>query len=333
VAAELRESGIQVTSQLRDVTATPDIIHGQHYPAIEALLRFPSTPAIHLCHTSLIGKGYNEGLAYFPRVLRYVAVDDLCGKRIASVPGIPADRIRIAWNAVDLERYKQRAPLPDRPMRALIFSNHAANSTHVPAVRKACRQAGIQLDVVGLLSGNPTPDPPSVLGRYDVVFAKARCALEAMAVGNAVVLCDYMGLGPMVSTKNFDRLRPMNFGHGLLVNSLRPELIRSEIERYDPADAATVCRHVRESAGLVEATRRWVELYTGVIEEFRGSRPSHGDELRAFADYFAQWNYGRRVEWEEEQNGKLRSVPWIGRALTYVARRSLRKWFGVSFIP
>jgi len=332
VAAELRDSGIQVTSQLSDVTATPDIIHGQHYPAIEALLRFPSTPAIHVCHTSLIGKGYSEGLAYFPRILRYVAVDDLCRKRIASVPGIPSDRIKIAWNAVDLERYQQRASLPASPVRALVFSNNADNSTHVRAVRKACRQAGLQLDVIGLLSGNPTPDPGAVLGRYDIVFAKARCALEAMAVGNAVVLCDYMGLGTMVSAKNFDGLRPMNFGHGLLVKPLRPELIRAEIERYDPADAAAVCQRVRDDAGMAEATRRWVELYTAVIEEFRGINYSHGDELRAFADYFAQWNYGRRVEWEEEQLRRLRSVPVIGRALTYFARRVLRKWFGVSYI-
>ena len=40
----------------------------------------------------------------------------------------------------------------------------------------------------------------TLTGDYDLVFAKARCALEAMAVGAAVVLCDTHGLGPMVTS-------------------------------------------------------------------------------------------------------------------------------------
>jgi hypothetical protein len=34
-----------------------------------------------------------------------------------------------------------------------------------------------------------------VLGRYDLVFAKAKCAIEAMVVGAAVIVCDANGLG------------------------------------------------------------------------------------------------------------------------------------------
>ena len=40
--------------------------------------------------------------------------------------------------------------------------------------------------------------------RYDIVFAKARAAIEAMAVGAAVIVCDFDGVGPMVSTENVD---------------------------------------------------------------------------------------------------------------------------------
>ena len=49
--------------------------------------------------------------------------------------------------------------------------------------------------------------PERVLGRYDIVFAKAKAAMEAMAVGAAVVLCDFGGVGPMVTWADFDRLR------------------------------------------------------------------------------------------------------------------------------
>jgi len=331
LAAELRDSGVTVIDQLSCLHDAPDIIHGQHYPAIEALLRFPTTPAIYVCHSSVVG--YVEAVPYFPRILRYVAVDDLCKKRVENVCGVTAERIRVLPNAVDLERYRQRPPLPGKPRRALVFSNNASNATHLRAVRKACRHAGLQLDVLGALSGNPVPNPEAFLSRYDIVFAKARCALEALAVGNAVVLCDFKGLGPMVSTKNFDHLRPMNFGHGLLVNPLRPELIEEEIERYDAADAAAVCQRVRQEAGLAEAVRRWTGLYADVIEEFRGSGSDHEEELRALASYLTEWSYARRVEWERDQLKQLGSVPLIGRTLVYVARGLTRKWFSMYGTP
>src|SRR5207253_87507 len=112
--------------------------------------------------------------------------------------------------------FRQRTRLPGRPGRGLVFSNRASRHTHLPCVRAACRAVGVNLDVVGEESGNQVSDPESILPRYDIVFAKARCALEAMAVGNAVVLCDYTGAGPMVTSENFDALRVMNFGRGVL---------------------------------------------------------------------------------------------------------------------
>jgi hypothetical protein len=70
-----------------------------------------------------------------------------------------------------------------------------------------------------------------------------------------------------------------------------------------------------------------------VIEESRGSGRNHDEELRALAGYWTQWNYARRVEWENDQLKKLGSVPVIGRMLVSVARRVLKKWFGVYGIP
>ncbi len=55
---------------------------------------------------------------------------------------------------------------------------------------EACRRTQLTLDVIGAESGSVSTRPQDVLGQYDMVFAKARCALEALAVGSAVVLCD-----------------------------------------------------------------------------------------------------------------------------------------------
>src|SRR5206468_1566733 len=157
-------------------------------------------------------------------------------------------------NAVDLARFRSREPLPPRPARALLFSHHAAEYTHLPAVRAACDRAGLALDVIGSASGNPCARPEAVLGEYDVVFAKARCALEAMAVGCAVVLCDHLGAGPLVRAAEWRALRSLNFGRRACPNPLTPESLFAELARYDPADAADVCRFTRANAGVAPMT-------------------------------------------------------------------------------
>ena len=325
-ADEIRKAGIPVTDRLSAIQSVPDVIHGHHQQTLEALLYFPLVPAIFVCHGA---KHYAETPFYFPRILRYVAVDELCRQRIASISDIPSDRIEVIWNAANLARFQPRGPLPYRPKRALVFSHGAGPSTHLNAIRKACRRMGLQVDVAGVFSGNYVPNPENLLPRYDIVFAKARCALEAIAVGNAVVLCDVKGLGPMVSTENFDTLRPLNFGSGVLVKPHQPELISREVERYDPEDAAAVSQRVREEAGLVESTRRWVQLYADVIEEFSHSQRSPNEEFRASADYLAKWSYAKRVDWELDQVRKMRSMPIVGRPLMYFAR-IFRRWFGLS---
>ena len=100
-------------------------------------------------------------------------------------------------NAVDLSRFIPRPPLPDRPLGAAVFSNYASRWTHLPAIEEACSTLGIPLDVIGKAFGTETQKPEELLPKYDLVFAKARCALEAMATGCAVVLCDFAGLGSM----------------------------------------------------------------------------------------------------------------------------------------
>ena len=62
-------------------------------------------------------------------------------------------------------------------------------------LRDACRESGITLDVIGLGSGRGCAAPETVLGDYDLVLAKGRAALEALAIGTAVIVCDAAGLG------------------------------------------------------------------------------------------------------------------------------------------
>lgn len=288
VADELRAGTVSVVDDLNRLEIVPDLIHGhEHMETMTALLHFPGVPGIHFCHSSTVW--YDTPLV-FPRILRYVAVDHPCRDRLIVRHGIPEERIRVLLNFVDLDRFKvRRTPLPARPQRALIFSNYANSETHLPAVREACRRAHLQLDVIGSGEKNENARPEEVIGEYDLVFAKARCALEALAVGSAVILCDAGGVGPMVTMGEFDKLRPLNFGIRALREPLNPDVLVREIERYDSADAAAVSELVRSTAGHESVIDELISLYQEVIDEYQNSaRVSNDEEGRAAAAYLRQ---------------------------------------------
>jgi hypothetical protein len=153
-------------------------------------------------------------------------------------------------------------------------------------VREACKRAGIEVDVVGSGVNASALEPESLLSKYHLVFAKARCALEALAVGTAVILCDAAGCGPMVTTQELDRLRRLNFGIRALSENLDADLLGREIARYDARDAAEVSRRVRVSCDVESVVDDAVALYRDVIEEFRERQASHpAEENRAVAEY------------------------------------------------
>lgn len=283
VARDLRAATIPVIDNLESLGRAPDIIHGHHHlETMMALLRFPDTPAIYFCHGWL---PWEEAAPRFPRIMKYVAVDDTCRDRVALENGIPANQISVLLNFVDLKRFKPRGPLPARPGRALIFSNSAKEDTHLPPVREACEQSGLDLDIIGVESGNQCNEPEKVLGNYDIVFAKARSALEAMAVGAAVVLCDANGSGPMVTSGELDRLRRLNFGiRALRAPVTAPGLMR-EIARYDAEDAVLVSARIRAEAGRDAVIDDLVLLYDEAIEGFRNLARDPAEEQRAASDY------------------------------------------------
>lgn len=320
IADEIRSLGIEVTDNLATLTGAPDVLHGHHHAqVIEALLRFPSLPGIYVCHDA--ASPLDQPL-YLPRLLRYIAVDNRCRKRLEAVPEIPRERIGLVLNAVDLDRFQPREPLPSAPKRALVFSNNAHPTTHLPVVRRACRRFGLTLDVIGVRAGNAVPDPEHFLGRYDLVFAKARCALEALACGCAVVLCDAAGVGPMVTSDNFAELRLMNFGQGVLLNPLRAKIIEAEIEHYNAEDATKVGLRTRVETGMDKAVQQWMALYREVAEEGCGTTANIELEYPILSRYVREWNYQSGVMAERRRlMDKIRNLPLIGLLLPRLWRR------------
>jgi len=283
IAQELHRRTVPVVDNLNRLGTVPDIIHGNHNTElITALLHFETVPSVFFCHS---WTDWISAPPLHPRILAYVAVDETCRDRLVHENAIPEDRVHVQLHAPDLERFTPREPLPEKPARAVVFSNNANQWTHLNAVREACDRAGIELDVIGAGANASTLNPESLLSNYDLVFAKARCALEALAVGTAVILCDAAGSGPMVTTAEFDRLRRSNFGIRTLSENLDAEVLLREIRRYDPKDAAEVSRRIR-TTDLGSAVNDTLVLYHQVIEEFR-RRPTSDpiEENHAVAEY------------------------------------------------
>lgn len=306
LARRLRAATVPVTDDLGTLHSPPDIIHGQHHiETMTALLHFGETPALFYCHGWL---PWEERPPLHPRIYRHVAADDTCRDRLLWEGGVMEERTRVVLNAVDLERFRPRhEPLPQRPRRALVFSNDALK--HEGAVREACERAGVSLDLAGKDSGRIAEEPEKILGQYDLVFAKGRSALEALAVGAAVVLCDAVGSGPMVTTEEVARLRRLNFGVRALQTEVCADSLAREISRYDAADATEVSRCVRADADQGRAFDEIVSLYGEIIEEHRATARDADAEGRASAAYL-RWAMraarAERMEFSNSAAGRLR---------------------------
>lgn len=267
VAAELGRATVPVVNDLSAVGVAPDVIHGQHHlDAMSAMLRFPHVPALYMCHG---WQPWQELPPLFPSIVRYVAVDDLCRERLETTPGIDPDRIRTVYNAVDLRRFTPRSPLPSRPRSALIFSNYATEEHVIGAIRAACHAYGIsQVDVAGRDSGTSVDCPERALPHYDVVFAKARCALEAMAVGCAVIVADRPGLGGLVTPESVERQRRLNFGvRTMQAAPLTEDTVTRELHRYNAARSHDVSAFIRAHAGSEQALDTLEAIYEEVRAE------------------------------------------------------------------
>lgn len=329
LAAEIRKETIPVVDDLSQISTPPDIIHGQHVnETLTALLHFGHAPALYFCHDWYFADDYPPR---FPRILRYVAVDDQCYDKLVCEYGVPEERAQIICQFVDLERFVPRPALPTNPKRAAVLCNHTKENEHLKAVREACARRGLTLDVYGAGVGRICQRPEEVLRDYDIVFAKGRAAVEAAAVGAAVVVYWWRRLGPMVKAHDFERLRANGFGVRSMGAQLTSEEFGRAVERaledYDASDAAEVSRLVRAGAGRDVAVRDLVQLYEEVIAEHATAPLDYENEARVAAAHIREMS---SKFWKQRQailnsttfrlGERLRRTPGIGTLARSLAR-------------
>ncbi|HLH94929.1 MAG TPA: hypothetical protein VKW08_07410 [Xanthobacteraceae bacterium] len=258
----LTSEGFTVVDDIAALPWTPTVIQAnQTFPLMEVIVRFPQVPVLSICHDPMAW--FNEPID-LPSIRRHAAVSVASRDRIVkSIPRL-ANGVELLHNAVDLEAFRARGPLPKKPRRALILSHHDA---HMHAVRKACDSLGVEVDALGKGAGNEVADLPARLVDYDLVFATGRMALEALAVGCAVVVADSGGIAGMVTEEVIPTWRDYNLGLLLLRQPLSVTTLASEIRKYDAADALRVSRFVRERCSLNGYIDRLEAIYAAMLKD------------------------------------------------------------------
>lgn len=260
MAFRMRQRGHHVVDRIAEIVEKPDVIHAQHLtPCLTALARFPDVPAVFSCHSSFFEV---EAPMLHPQIRHWIAVDEACRLKCLS-RGIPADQLSLIYNAVDLNRFKQRPQLPERPARGLLLTK---NFDHQAAVREACAKNGIELDELGPATGRFSDQLEQDLLGYDIVFATARMAIEAAAVGCAVVVCDARGFAGLLNTANMEAWRRMNLGVGVLAKPATVENLMEAISRFDAGDAAAVSAYFRRVAGDAHFIEEHLRIYSQAMQ-------------------------------------------------------------------
>lgn len=266
-AERMQARGHIIVDRLAQLPERPDVLHLQHItPALMAMAAFPDVPAVFSCHSATIEI---EAPRPHPQIRRYVAVDDLC-RALCAKRNIPADRLSVILNAVDLTRFAARPPLPLRPKTALMLTKTWKQQS---LVRAACARAGLTLDELGPGVRETSDQIEKVLPRYDIVFATARMALEAASVGCAVVVADGRGFAGMLRDENLTAWRRLNFGAGLLTAPVTAAALDAAIAAYDPVDAAEVCARLRTEASADDYAVAYLDLYNAAIAEGSAQAP------------------------------------------------------------
>jgi len=267
IAFEMIERGIFVTDEIK-LLSEPDLIHANHnIMALKTISRFRNTPVLFWVHGRLSSLSIPP---FHANVMRYIAVDYNCKELYTDDYCMKESESQVIYNWVNLDRFKLNETKKEKPTRALVFSSYLNENLYLPEIKEACSLTDISLDVIG--KNNEISDPESYLGEYDIIFAKAKAAIEGLSIGASVIVCDFMGLAGMIDSSNYERFRKYNFGMKLMTMKVTVENLVREIKKYNAQDAKLVSTRIRSEASYLATIDQIISCYNEVLTEYRNGK-------------------------------------------------------------
>jgi hypothetical protein len=257
LANELDEIGINVVDSLKLLKYVPDIIHAHHNIVVA------------------------KAAAYF-------SVDYNCKDRYKLEAGFADEESEVIFNWYNPNRFIKRNIINPKPLNALIFSNYIDKGIIYNEIQAACNKLHINLHIIGENSNNLSFSPENVLPAYNLVFGKAKAAIEAMATGAAVIVCDFRGLAEMVTPQNMEHYRKYNFGMKLMNRPVQKDLIIAEINKYNAANIELVTDYIREKSNFYVIVSAIEAIYFNTINDFKTKKGKY------IYSVFKQWSINRK---------------------------------------
>lgn len=241
----LAARGVRAVDRVDDVQMRPDIVHGQHTIAfLPCIVRFPDAAVVQWIHD--ISDSVDTPLRH-SAIAHHVAVDEFRAKRVRDALGADTS-ITIVPNAVDLQRFApHRLPAAKRAL-CILKRPGLEHTRHV--ISRAAAQTGWSVEFAGPGAGGEILNMPDTLRQFDLVITSGRCALEALAMGRAVIASDGNRLGGLVTGETWADLRRNNLGLNAMTMDLDDARAVDAFARVDIERAATFANQVRGELDL-----------------------------------------------------------------------------------
>jgi hypothetical protein len=207
--------------------------------------------------------------------------------RLARACAVNAQVVRLRV-PIDSDRLIPVAPIRQRPRRAVLLGNYRDRDE---LISEAWCRHGVEVTRVGGHTNRQRYDLGAALADADIVVAKGRAALDAMACGRAVYVFDVFGGDGWVTPASYAALEADNFAGqatGRVIGEA--ELVR-DLADYDPlmgtANRDLIAQHH-------DALGHAVELVTAIAERQPIERPA--SPLRELGRLTAlQWSWEQLV--------------------------------------
>jgi hypothetical protein len=147
----------------------------------------------------------------------------------ASAVGVPIVRLRVP---VDVDLRTPVGAIRERPRRAVMLGNYPHR---YDVVREVWGDHGVEVARVGANGGRESFDVTTAVAGADIVVAKTRASLEAMACGRAVYVYDVFGGDGWVTPEIYPALESDNFNGLATGRVIGADQLARDLADYDPA--------------------------------------------------------------------------------------------------
>jgi len=281
-----REQGAVLARTAGELPGDCDAVLANDAMSTAALgARYPGARLVQVAHSDLFD---HQLPVLVPGAVDAVVV---CSERIATrmralALDVPIVRLRLP---VDTDRFAGIGPLPETPRRAVIVSNYLDGARR-SALVEAWGEHGVTCEQIGA-PGRTELDPAPAMRDADIVVAKARAALEAMACHRAVYVFDEFGGDGWITPESYEAFEADNLA-GLATPMPRtPAQLAADLADYHPDMGWINGELVRRHHGSRHHANALVEVLSG----------SRGTAVEA--PVLAEVGRLTRQAWQSERRG------------------------------